>query len=170
MGTSHTLFLYLFTAVSLVALTPAFAEDVAPAAALPTKVYVHRTYEHQQTDRNDHIYTPNLGRAGEMVISDNDKVSLGKYLAHNYKNTCAWEHDYHAKKCVAPAPQKRTYMIGYALPSDAVSEDVPAKVTAYLRPIPDGYKYVRVGNNVVLINAESREVVDDVTLLSTYTQ
>ena len=149
------------------AATPAFAESTSA----PTKVYVHRTYEYQQADRNDHRYPPNLGRVGEMGISDNDRVLIGKYLQHHYKNTCAWEHDFPLTKCVAPtAAPKRHYIAGYALPSHVVYEDVPAKIAAHLNPIPVGYKYIRVGNDVVLINASSRDVIDSVTLLSTYGQ
>jgi Ni/Co efflux regulator RcnB len=170
MGTSKQLFIFAMALASLITITPAFAADNAEPT-LPTKVYVHRTYEHQEADRNDHQYPPNLGRAGEMVISDNDKIMLGKYVNHYYKTTCAWEHDYHAKKCVAPSPApKRNYIIGYNLPSDVAYEEVPAQVTSRMHAVPTGYKYVRVGNDVVLINASSREVVDAVTLLSTYGQ
>ncbi|OFW89114.1 MAG: hypothetical protein A3J37_06185 [Alphaproteobacteria bacterium RIFCSPHIGHO2_12_FULL_45_9] len=166
MGISKQFFLFVMASLLT---TSAFAENTAPTQ--PTKVYVHRTYEHQEADRNDHIYTPNLGRAGEMAISDNDRVLLGRYVAHYYKNTCPWEHDLRVKKCVAPtAPQKRPYMIGYGLPSDVVTEDVPQQIVARLRPIPYGYKYVRVGNDVLLINGSNREVIDHVTLLSTYGQ
>ncbi len=165
MNMSKQLFLFALASASLITLTPAFADN-----SQPTKVYIHRTYQHQEIDRNDHIYTPNLGRAGEIAISDNDRILLGRYINHYYKNTCAWEHSAHLKKCVTPAPQKRTYMIGYGLPNDIVSEELPPQIVAHLRPIPYGYKYVRVGNNVVLINGSSREVIDEVTLLSTFAQ
>ena len=162
------LFLYATAIISLITVTPAFAEDKIPLTQ-PTKVYVHRTYEHQEADRNDHRYIPNLGRAGEIAISDNDKILLGRYVNHYYKNTCPWEHDYRFKKCVPPnANQKRGYVIGYALPSDVTYEDLPHPVTSRLHAIPVGYKYVRVENDVVLMNASTREVVDSVTLFSAF--
>ena len=96
---------------------------------------------------------------------------MGRYVSQYYKNTCPWEHDLRIKKCVAPSiPQKRAYMIGYGLPSDVMAEDIPQQITARLRPVPSGYKYVRVGNDVLLINESNREVIDNVTLLSTYNQ
>lgn len=163
------LFLFASAIIPLITVTSAFAEN--PTSPLqPTKVYVHRTYEHQE-DRKDHRYVPNLGRAGEMAISDNDRVLLGKYVNHYYKNTCPWEHDYRFKKCVAPNPdQKRGYVIGYALPSDVAYEDLPRQFISRLHVIPVGYKYVRVENDVVLINASTREVVDSVTLISAFKQ
>ena len=157
------------TAPAPVVITSPAVTPTATPAVMP-KVYVRRTYEHQQiVDTKDHAYTPNLGRAGEIAISDNDKIVIGKYLNHYYKNTCAWEHDLRVKTCVAPAPAtKRAYIIGYALPSDAVVEEIPAPVTNYLRGLPSGYKYVRVGNDVVLINGSTRDVIDAVTLASVY--
>lgn len=185
MRTSYKTSFYLLAAVSALglAMSPAFSDNqpvtspvAAPVASQATapaampKVYVRRTYEHQQVvDTKDHIYAPNLGRAGEIAISDNDKIVIGKFLNYHYKQTCAWEHDLRVKTCVAPAPvTKRDYIIGYALPSDAVAEELPTPVTNYLRGVPSGYKYVRVGNDVVLINASTRDVIDAVTLATVY--
>ena len=160
------------TVLSMIAAPSVFAADEKATDAPLTKVYVHRTYEHQQVvDTKDHIYTPNLGRAGEIAISDNDKIVIGKYLNHHYKNTCAWEHDLRVKTCVAPAPSaKRNFMIGYALPSDVTVKELPAPVVAYLRDVPSGYKYVQIENDVVLINASTNDVIDAVTLTSVYGQ
>lgn len=163
MSQSVKIFLYAFTAISLTCLPSAFADN-----AQPTKVYVHRSYQHQDVDRKEHIYQPSLGRAGEIAISEQDRVLLGRYVNHAYKNTCPWEHSYRFKKCIAPIPQKKTYMIGYALPDDVTASDLPRPVTTRLRPIPAGYKYVLVGNDVLLINASTRDVIDAVTLLSAY--
>lgn len=159
------IFSYAVTALSMMAITPAFADDIQKVPS--TQIYVHKTYEYKQADRSDNIYLPNLGRVGEMAISHDDKTTLAKYLNNNYKTNCAWEHDYYAKKCVAPrAPKKRSYIIGYTLPSDVSYADIPAKVSADLQPLPVGYKYVVMGNDVLLINADSTEVIDAVSLSS----
>lgn len=166
----NKIFLYALAALVMTAVTPAFAEE-APVNQKPTQVYVHRTYEHQEDDRFDHRYIPNLGRAGEIAISANDKIVIGKYLNHYYKTTCVPDQRYHVKKCLVPKyPETRAYIIGYALPSDVVAEEIPAKVIYNLHPLPYGYKYVRVNDDVVLINASSREVIDAVTLYSVYVQ
>jgi hypothetical protein len=60
---------------------------------------------------------------------------------------------------VAKAPP-RVWVVGQPLPPAVVYEPVPPVVVQRLEPVPDGYGYVRVDNDVLLMDMANRVVAD----------
>jgi hypothetical protein len=59
---------------------------------------------------------------------------------------------------VAKAP--KVWVVGRPLPPAVVYEPVPPPVVQRLEPVPDGYGYVRVDNDVLLMDMANRVVAD----------
>jgi hypothetical protein len=59
---------------------------------------------------------------------------------------------------VAKAP--KVWVVGQPLPPAVVYEPVPPVVVQQLEPVPDGYGYVRVDNDVILMDMANRVVTD----------
>jgi Ni/Co efflux regulator RcnB len=61
--------------------------------------------------------------------------------------------------CLPPG-QARKWEVGHPLPRDVVVYTVPQPVLTYLPPAPVGYRYQRVGGDLVLVHISDRVVVD----------
>jgi Ni/Co efflux regulator RcnB len=61
--------------------------------------------------------------------------------------------------CLPPG-QARKWAVGAPLPRDVTVYAVPQPVLTYLPPAPVGYRYERVGGDLVLIHIGDRVVVD----------
>ena len=59
----------------------------------------------------------------------------------------------------APRPPK-LWVVGAPLPPAVVYQPVPPPVVQQLAPVPDGYGYVRVDNDVLLMDMTNRMVAD----------
>jgi len=62
--------------------------------------------------------------------------------------------------CMPPGQAKRYYGVGEPLPRGVVVYTLPQPVLVQLPPVPPGYRYVRIGNDIVLLSPESGLVVD----------
>ena len=56
--------------------------------------------------------------------------------------------------------RRRDWSIGYALPASVVYYDLPVSIYDVIDPAPYGYRYVQVGNDVLLIDLTTHIVVD----------
>jgi Ni/Co efflux regulator RcnB len=61
--------------------------------------------------------------------------------------------------CMPPG-QARKWAVGQPLPRDVVVYEVPRPVLVQLPPPPVGYRYERVGGDIVLVRINGRVVVD----------
>ncbi|HUR89035.1 MAG TPA: hypothetical protein VMZ74_08110 [Ramlibacter sp.] len=61
--------------------------------------------------------------------------------------------------CMPPG-HARKWDVGSPLPRDVVVYSVPQPVVTYLPPAPVGYRYQRVGGDLVLIHVSDRVVID----------
>ncbi|HYF43118.1 MAG TPA: hypothetical protein VEA35_11860, partial [Ramlibacter sp.] len=61
--------------------------------------------------------------------------------------------------CMPPGQAKK-YAVGQPLPAGVVYYPVPQPVIVQLPPVPVGYRYVRVGNDILLLSPQSALVVD----------
>ena len=61
--------------------------------------------------------------------------------------------------CMPPG-QARKWAVGQPLPRDVVVYEVPRPVLVQLPPAPVGYRYERVGGDIVLVRINGRVVVD----------
>ncbi len=58
--------------------------------------------------------------------------------------------------CMPPGQVNRAWVVGQPLAPEIVYYPLPRELYTQLTPPPYGYDYVRVDNNVLLINATSR--------------
>jgi Ni/Co efflux regulator RcnB len=61
--------------------------------------------------------------------------------------------------CMPPG-QARRWAVGQPVPRDVVVYEVPRPVLVQLPPAPVGYRYERVGGDIVLVRINGRVVVD----------
>jgi Ni/Co efflux regulator RcnB len=65
-----------------------------------------------------------------------------------------------------PPGQAKKWRVGERLPADVVIYEVPAPLVARIGPPPAGYKYVRVGADILMIAIGTSMVVDALSDLS----
>jgi hypothetical protein len=68
--------------------------------------------------------------------------------------------------CLPPGQAGRVWVVGQPLPPTVVYYPVPPTVVEQLAPVPPGYEYVRVDNDVLLIDSANRMVADAINDLS----
>lgn len=90
------------------------------------------------------VYVP----ARPVTIHRIDRVVVHDYISHD-----RWR-----------SPRHRQYLIGAPLPRDIVYYPVPRPVLTRLAPVPYGYQYVRVDNDVLLLDTIGR-IIDAVTMI-----
>jgi hypothetical protein len=95
----------------------------------------------------------------KINFDDVDRLTI-----HNYYNeiaqrgSCPAGLTRHPDGCLSQNPAKE-WVIGRQLPYEAVFHDLPAELTRHIAPAPAGYRYVRIGSDVLLISRGSDIVV-----------
>jgi Ni/Co efflux regulator RcnB len=94
-------------------------------------------------------------------FNDRNRVVVRQYFANQYG---------HGKKCppglakkhngCMPPGQERHLALGEPVPSGVVLYPVPQQVVAQLPPPPYGYRYARIGNDIVLVRSDTQLIVD----------
>lgn len=126
----------------------------------------HKHYKDSKHDRHDdrHDHDDRRNNDRVVVIHDHDRVVIRDYIQKDYYRHCppglAKKHN----GCMPPGHAKKRYVVGQ--PLVVVYEPVPRDVLVRLEPVPRGYRYVRVDNDVLLISEASHHVIDAITLLS----
>lgn len=87
----------------------------------------------------------------------------------------AFVHDYYADQIRAgrcppglakkhngcmPPGQAKKWMMGQPLPRDVIAYDLPPAIIGQIGVPPEGYRYVRVANDILLISTGTRMIVD----------
>jgi Ni/Co efflux regulator RcnB len=102
-----------------------------------------------------------------------EDVRVGGYFDdghHRLARSYYGEHYGDAKGCppglakknngCLPPGQAKKYRVGQPLPREVVYYPVPQPVIVQLPAVPPGYRYVRVGNDILLLSPQSALVVD----------
>jgi Ni/Co efflux regulator RcnB len=117
--------------------------------------------DHDWNDRHDRDHDHD-----RVYFRDNDRVVIRRYMVEDYHHHCppglAKKHN----GCMPPGQAKKHYVIGQRLPTYVRYEPVPRAWVTELEPVPYGYQYVRVDNDVLLMNQASHEIIDAITLMS----
>jgi Ni/Co efflux regulator RcnB len=61
--------------------------------------------------------------------------------------------------CMPPGQAKK-WQVGQRLPRDVVHYDVSPGLVSRIGPPPPGYRYVRVGGDILLVKTETQTIVD----------
>lgn len=119
---------------------------------------------HEKYERTYHDSRHNDGRT--VVIIQNDRNYIRDYIRDDYRSHCPPGLAKKNNGCQPPGQAKKRYIVGYPLPRDVVIIPISDDLRRHLSPVPRGYNYVRVDNDVLLIAEASKKVIDAVTLLS----
>jgi Ni/Co efflux regulator RcnB len=117
------------------------------------KHYEGRNDDNENYDRHDHGY---------YRIDSRDRQVIGRYVDKRYFKKCppglAKKHN----GCLPPGHARR-YEIGRPLPAGVIYRPVPQSVLVQLQPVPQGYEYVQVDDDVVLLGTLTKMVIDAIT-------
>ncbi len=101
-----------------------------------------------------------------VTINIGDRGVIQHYLSDRYNSNCppglAKKHN----GCLPPGQAKKRYVVGRPLPDGVFFQPISGDLLGHLQPVPYGYRYVRVDEDVLLISEASKHVIDAVTLLS----
>lgn len=134
---------------SILAATPALADKGG---------HGHGKHSHDRDDDYKH--------EKHVRISGHDRVVVTRYIVEDYHEHCPPGLRKKHNGCRPPGHAKKHYVIGQPLPEVVVWEPVPQPLLVQLEPVPVGYQYVRVDNDVLLVSEASHKVIDAITLLS----
>lgn len=168
MSGTRKIILGAIIALSLIASAPAFADKGGNGhgrwSQESDNSYVKHSYGQDDNKRGDDDRYDN--RTKIVKIYDNDRVTLRHYAEDHYKKFCPPGLAKKHHECLQYGQAKKRYMVGYRLPETVLYYPVPRDVVSHLRPVPTGYQYVRVDNDVVLMEAATRQIIDAVVVLS----
>lgn len=113
-----------------------------------------RDYRFNGGDKRGHDYGRYQPRRPTVYIPSNDRIVIKKYYATQPV----------VYRPVGPV-YKPAWRVGYSLPHYVTYRPVPNRLLNRLQPIPVGYEYVRVNDDILLITQATRIVLDAITLL-----
>ena len=104
-----------------------------------------------------------------VVVPDRDRAVVYQYYRTEFSaGRCPPGLAKKGNGCLPPGQAKKLWVIGQPLPPAVVYEPVPRAVVQQLAPVPPGYDYVRVDNDVLLMDMTNRMVADVVNDINDY--
>lgn len=100
-----------------------------------------------------------------IVIDSRDRDIIRRYGWHDDHNHCPRGLVETRRGCV-PYGHAKKYRVGERLPDYVVYYPVEDDLRVRLSPLPVGYNYVRVDQDILLIGEATKKVIDAVTLIS----
>lgn len=118
----------------------------------------HDRYEERTT-------TITAGDLIDFVIGTNDRRTIERYIATDYRRHCPPGLAKKNNGCLPPGQAKK-YSVGRNLPGDLKYSPIDRALRDLLSPPPRGYEYVKVDKDILLIGEATKKVIDAVTLYS----
>jgi hypothetical protein len=104
-----------------------------------------------------------------VVVPDRDRTIVYRYYRTEYSaGRCPPGLAKKGNGCLPPGQAQKLWVIGQPLPPTVFYEPLPPVVTQQLAPVPPGYGYVRVDNDVLLMDMTNRMVADVINDLNDY--
>ena len=104
-----------------------------------------------------------------VVVPDRDRAIVYQYYRTEFSaGRCPPGLAKKGNGCLPPGQAKKLWVIGQPLPPAVIYEPVPRAVVQQLAPVPPGYDYVRVDNDVLLMDMTNRMVADVVNDINDY--
>lgn len=102
-----------------------------------------------------------------VVVPDHDRAVVYQYYRSEFSaGRCPPGLAKKGNGCLPPGQAKKLWVIGQPLPPAIVYEPLPPVVAQQLAPVPPGYGYVRVDDDVLLMDMTNRMVADVVNDLN----
>ena len=146
-----------FTAASL-AFAPAIAKDNDKGDKHADKA--ERKAEKAERKAEKHAAKEEIKQGA--YFRDEHREAARRYYTENYghgKKGCPPGLAKKNNGCMPPG-QARQLTVGQPLPSNIVVYQVPQPILRTLPPAPQGYRYERVGGDIVLVRTSNRLIVD----------
>lgn len=107
-----------------------------------------------------------------VVVPDRDRAVVYQYYRTEYSaGRCPPGLAKKGNGCLPPGQAKgppKLWVVGQPLPPTVFYEPLPRAVVQQLAPVPPGYDYVRVDNDVILMDMTNRMVADVVNDINDY--
>ena len=174
------LVLSVAAATLLLAATPGFAKDKGNddggkedkhAQKEYQKSQKHAEKEYAKDRKNDAKYQEKAQKHADKRVredikqgtyfDDRQRITVREYYVSNYGN---------GKKCppglakknngCMPPGQARNWQVGQPIPGGVTTYAVPQPVIQLLPPAPYGYRYARIGSDIVLVQQQNNLIVD----------
>ena len=100
-------------------------------------------------------------------FGDQHRTVVHEYYGEHYRSTKGCPPGLAKKNngCMPPGQAKK-WQVGQPLPRDVVYYDVPQTLVTRIGPPPPGYRYVRVGGDILLVKTEGAIIVDALQYLA----
>jgi len=104
-----------------------------------------------------------------VVVPTQDRAIVYQYYRTEYSaGRCPPGLAKKGNGCLPPGQAKKLWVVGQPLPPAVLYEPVPRAVVQQLAPVPPGYDYVRVDDDVLLMDMTNRMVADGVNDIVDY--
>ena len=104
-----------------------------------------------------------------VIVPERDRAVVYQYYRTEFSaGRCPPGLAKKGNGCLPPGQAKKLWVVGQPLPPAVIYEPVPRAVVQQLAPVPPGYDYVRVDNDVLLMDMTNRMVADVVNDLNSY--
>lgn len=144
---------------SLLCTAPALAEKPEWAGGKDKHEHKHKDKDkgekHSKKGKDKHHDDVKVGGH----FKDDHRRHARSYYTQQYAGNCPPGLAKKNNGCMPPG-QARKYAMGQPLPQGVVYYPVPQPVIVQLPPVRPGYRYVRVGNDILLLSPQSGLVVD----------
>ncbi len=101
------------------------------------------------------------GSAPQFVIVDNDRRAVSTYYRDEFsRGNCPPGLAKKDNGCLPPGQAKKMWVVGQPLPPHVVYYPLPPTLYSRLTPPPYGYEYVRVDDDVLLMQSASRSILN----------
>jgi hypothetical protein len=106
---------------------------------------------------------------GNVVVVDRDRNAINSYYRTQYAaGNCPPGLAKKGNGCLPPGQAKRVWAIGQPLPGGIVYYPLPPVLLGQLSPLPAGYQYVRVANDILLMAIGTRMITAAIADLSSF--
>lgn len=131
--------------------------SVNPAFADKPEWAGNNKHEKKKEKGEKHAY-----KHGEAYFTDHHRHAVSEYYGKNYRSgKCPPGLAKKQNGCLPPGQAKK-WQKGKPLPHDVIYYNVPRSLVIELGVPPQGYKYVRVGADILMIAIGTRMVVDGI--------
>ena len=104
-----------------------------------------------------------------VIVPERDRAVVYQYYRTEFSaGRCPPGLAKKGNGCLPPGQAKKLWVVGQPLPPAVIYDPVPRAVVQQLAPVPPGYDYVRVDNDVLLMDMTNRMVADVVNDIVDY--
>ncbi len=164
---AHTLILVI---TGILATAPTFAERQAWGGYDKTEQHERREHQNHDRERDHRSFQPRDADdfRGQRHFDDRRRAVIHDYYIEQFNTErCPPGLAKRGNGC-APLGRVRQWRIGYPLPRNIIYYDLPSAVVMQLGPPRVGYRYVRVGSDILLIAIGTGLVVDAILDIGGY--